>query len=441
LPEGETRVRNFLPYPVLKEEEEEEEERRRKRREGKETKGRLSFKIFLEMSHKEADPSRTVAFTKLGKAPAVIVEALAAKLLPLLAPLSQQRQVAFLRLLLVAVARDCSVTGSSLRAIGMSTSDELIAAIGRVLNLLAPSQTRMTESLERGMAEMASTSAWSKAEAAVPDPTVTPVRGTRGESEERESVEREASPGTHRGTAGSVERALSTLARREEKVLNSHRLRRGDDDDVDDEEVSALQQRWLQDLPKARWPKANQEAKLVRRGWLAVADARAAMEARGRTAWLADLRASFAVRQLSLSIAEAQAIAIFAADPQCAGHALAAVLELSLRALPPVATAPPLLAAARLIQPTEATSGLAYPSAANLSGFAVAQPTARATKADDQKTGGQQQQRPDRPRICKDCKLPHIGAWSSHACSARTPAGATAPPSTIVPRKGGGQGN
>jgi hypothetical protein len=44
LPEGETRVRNFLPYPVLIEEE--EEERRRKRREGKETKGRLSFKIF-----------------------------------------------------------------------------------------------------------------------------------------------------------------------------------------------------------------------------------------------------------------------------------------------------------------------------------------------------------------------------------------------------------
>jgi hypothetical protein len=367
--------------------------------------------------------SRTVAFGKLAKAPTMIVEALAAKLLPVLAPLPPQRQVAFLRLLFVAVARDCSVTGSSLRAIGMSTADELLAAIGRVLNLLAPSQSRMSESLDRGMAEMASTQAWSRADAAVPDPTVTPVRPTRhgpdaqGDSLEREPHDsgRDSSSPPPRATSVSVERALSTLARREERVLHSHRLRRGDDDDVDDEEVSPSQQRWLQELPKAKWPKANQDAKLVRRGWLAVADARAAMEARGRTAWLADLRASFAVRQLSLSITEAQAIAIFADDPQCAGHALAAVLELSLRALPPLAKAPPLLAAARLLLPTEAPSGLHYPSTAHLSGFAVVQPTSRTNKAEDQKLDWNP--RPDRLRTCKHCGAEHLGDWSSHTCT------------------------
>jgi hypothetical protein len=75
--------------------------------------------------------------------------------------------------------------------------------------------------------------------------------------------------------------------------------------------------------------------------------------ARDASAWLADLRAALSVRAVVVGLAEAQALLLFAAAPERAtGHALAAVLKPSLLAIPPLARAVPLLAAARLFLPS-----------------------------------------------------------------------------------------
>jgi hypothetical protein len=225
-------------------------------------------------------------------------------------------------------------------------------------------------------------------------------------------------------TSSVVERALATIARREATSISSHRLREdADDDDV----VSAGQQAALEELPRARWPKRHADAHLVRRGWLAVATALISLRTRGATAWLADLRAAFSVRAVVVGLAEAQTLLLFAAAPERAtGHALAAVLELSLLAIPPLVRAVPLLAAARLLLPSaeELAAKTVFPP--TLSGFEV-------RRSVEVRAGPT-----DAPRTCKECKQSYTGAWPVHwasTCPARKPA-APAPPAPSGAKKG-----
>jgi hypothetical protein len=199
--------------------------------------------------------------------------------------------------------------------------------------------------------------------------------------------------------ADPTHRALRLLAQRDATSISSHRLR---DDGDEGDEVSAAQQEALLTLPRGRWPRKHSDTNLVRRGWLGVANSLIALRTRGHHAWLADLRAAFAVRAVHLSVAEAQLLLPFLVAPESfTGHALASVLELSLYAVPPLVKAVPLLAEARLLLPSadDLVAKSLFP--ASLGGFEVRR----------------EQLRPDRLRACKHCGAAHLGDWSSHTCT------------------------
>jgi hypothetical protein len=218
-----------------------------------------------------------------------------------------------------------------------------------------------------------------------------------------------------------VERALSTLARREETTISSWRLQRDEDDD---DEVTVEQQERLRLLPRAKWPAKSPDAAIVRRGWLAVAEALAQLHSRGATHWLADLKSAFAVRNVQLTMSAAQSVAAFTeVGDEASGHVLAAALEVSLMAIAPVARAVPLLAQARLLWPSMAdcSGPTAFPTSAGLNGFEIRRSgdNNKATRDSNKDAKGAHEDAKERTKgRDKTCHQCGVGGWSkAHVCA------------------------
>jgi hypothetical protein len=218
----------------------------------------------------------------------------------------------------------------------------------------------------------------------------------------------------HSIASPNVERALSTLARREETTVSSWRLRCDHDHDGDDEDITEEQQEALARLPAGRWPAKDRDLPLLRRGWLAVADALLEFEALGAKRWLANVRACFTVRRTVISIAHAQCLATVAEAPP-GGHTLAAALEVSLLAAPPVASAVPLLARARLLKPVAAdlaiASGSFFPTGV-LAGFEVKREGKDTTTTSKDKD---RERDKEKVKACRQCGA--RGWTTTHTCT------------------------
>ena len=83
-------------------------------------------------------PVTPLRFAALPRPPPHLVDALAAQVLPALAPVSPQDTMKWLRLLLVALGRRVGVSGCSVAAVAAATPEALLDACARVLALLGP---------------------------------------------------------------------------------------------------------------------------------------------------------------------------------------------------------------------------------------------------------------------------------------------------------------
>jgi hypothetical protein len=208
-----------------------------------------------------------------------------------------------------------------------------------------------------------------------------------------------------------MERALSTLARRETTTTSSHRLRELAAEE--EEELTQSQQDILLRLPPYRWLRSDASAVLLRQGVAALADEYAQLSVLGVNGWLAQLRSGLSLQRTAISLAQGQALAALVECPTLSGHGLAAALEVGLLRTPAMARAAPLLARARLVAvaapPTGAASASREPffgrSSAGLSGFefridtpGTAPPQQQRRKPSQQQQSQPQQQQQQRPQ-------------------------------------------
>jgi hypothetical protein len=228
-----------------------------------------------------------IPFNRLGQAPVQLVDALGAKLMPSLAALTEQRTVEFLRLLFVFIGRALSITGCSVRALGLSSPRTLLQATSCCLAIVLPDQQRMMAVVDAALAELMRLPAWSQPALQVPAPDMSPIRPAT-----RTSLSPEPSAGARStGSTASLSedvalealRILAEQARRVKPWRTSHEL-------VADDGFSPAEMRVLRQYPAYGWHCEDENREFLLRAIRSIAKHLVAWESKAVDAAIVDLR-------------------------------------------------------------------------------------------------------------------------------------------------------